>query len=111
MRRQQQQQQQGEGEGVGGVCGPEYYLIQRPLPELDRLRSGRGLRLKGIFLPPGLTWWVRGGGRQGGGGYGYVLCLGNRRGGSANLDDFRKKAVCWVGERVGGGGGGGGGTR
>jgi hypothetical protein len=35
---------------------PEYYLIQRPLPELDRLRSGRGLRLKGIELPPNAPW-------------------------------------------------------
>jgi hypothetical protein len=51
VNQQQQQQQQDEGQGV-----VEYYLIQRPLPELDRLRSGRGLRLKGIVLPPGHIW-------------------------------------------------------
>jgi hypothetical protein len=35
---------------------PEYFLIQRPLPELEGLRSGRGLRLKGIVLPHGQPW-------------------------------------------------------
>jgi sucrose-6-phosphate hydrolase SacC (GH32 family) len=67
---QQQQQQNADGglevmldgtavsRSSSSSSGPEYYLIQRPLPELDRLSSGRGLRLKGIHLPPGLAWWV-----------------------------------------------------
>eukprot|EP00775_Hariotina_reticulata_P011867 gene11867-12011_t len=33
----------------------EYFLRQTPLPELASLRSGRGLRLKGIRLPAGKT--------------------------------------------------------
>jgi sucrose-6-phosphate hydrolase SacC (GH32 family) len=31
-------------------------LVQVPLPELEGLRSGRGLRLRGIPLPHGKAW-------------------------------------------------------
>jgi hypothetical protein len=31
-------------------------LVQTPLPELESLRSGRGLRLRGVRLPPGKPW-------------------------------------------------------
>lgn len=52
--------QQGEGHaaapaGSSGIA-VEYYLVQKPLPELDELRSGRGMRLRGIQLPAGKPW-------------------------------------------------------
>jgi sucrose-6-phosphate hydrolase SacC (GH32 family) len=50
------------GSATGGTTGQgdtevvEYFLRQTPLPELANLRSGRGLRLKGIRLPAGQAW-------------------------------------------------------
>ncbi|WIA33330.1 hypothetical protein OEZ86_006467 [Tetradesmus obliquus] len=41
--------------GEGDV---EYFLVQTPLPELESLRSGRGLRLRGVRLPQGKPWSV-----------------------------------------------------
>jgi hypothetical protein len=53
---QQQQQQQQQQEQQQEQQQPEYFLVQQPLRELESLRSGRGLRLKGIVLPSGRPW-------------------------------------------------------
>eukprot|EP00879_Flechtneria_rotunda_P002010 GHRR01002187.1.p1 GENE.GHRR01002187.1~~GHRR01002187.1.p1 ORF type:complete len:1707 (+),score=729.58 GHRR01002187.1:259-5379(+) len=63
-----QQQQQGsngsgapdgsEGQSEDDGFETEYYLMQTPLPELEKLRSGRGLRLRGIRLPAGKPWSI-----------------------------------------------------
>jgi hypothetical protein len=44
------------GSSSGTEADVEYYLKQTPLPELESLRSGRGLRLRGVRLPPGKPW-------------------------------------------------------